>query len=71
LPWFLGFCFGDTAPADSIVSSYKVVNSGNVNELVQSHPVSYAHVKNWYKELTEEGKKAIAQNEKKLDTLLW
>lgn len=71
LPWFLGFCFGNTAPEDSIVRSCKDINEHNVNELVQSHPVPYGHVKSLDKHLTDDSKRAIALKEKKIDTLLW
>jgi hypothetical protein len=71
LPWFLPYCFGDPAPADSVVHKCKDLSSENVSELVLDIDIPFSHIKQYKDQLSPEAKAAIARNSKKLDTIIW
>ncbi|KAJ8319834.1 hypothetical protein KUTeg_001421 [Tegillarca granosa] len=71
MTWFLPFCFGQSAPEDSMVHRFKDLTADNVNDLLMEYPVPYSHVKELKNKLTNESKARIACNEEQLDTLLW
>lgn len=71
LPWFLPFCFGTAAPADSMVARCRDLTNENVNELIKEFPIPYSHLKQFKDQLTEKSKAKIAEYEEKLDTVLW
>ncbi|XP_078618031.1 uncharacterized protein LOC144885788 [Branchiostoma floridae x Branchiostoma japonicum] len=71
LPWFLPYCFGGEAPAGSMVRNCGHLTKENVNELVMTFDIPYAHIKPHKDCLTEEAKARIAQYTMDLDTLLW
>ncbi|XP_066264760.1 uncharacterized protein [Branchiostoma lanceolatum] len=71
LPWFLPYCFGSVAPAGSMVRNCGHLTKENVNELVMTFDIPYAHIKPHKDSLTEETKARIALYTTDLDTLLW
>ncbi|XP_019623383.1 PREDICTED: uncharacterized protein LOC109469324 isoform X1 [Branchiostoma belcheri] len=71
LPWFLPYCFGGEAPAGSMVRNCGHLTKENVNELVMTFDIPYAHIKPHKDSLTTEAKARIAQYTTDLDTLLW
>lgn len=71
MPWFLPFCFGQSAPEGSMVHRCRDVTGDNVNDLLIEYAVPYSHVKEFKDKLSNESKARIACNEEKLDTLLW
>ncbi|ESO89374.1 hypothetical protein LOTGIDRAFT_229223 [Lottia gigantea] len=71
LPWFLPFCFGESAPEDSLVRRCRDVTADNVNDLVAEFDVPYSHIKTFKDKLTEKSKARIASYEPKIDTVLW
>ena len=71
LPWFLPFCFGSPAPAESMVARCRDLTQENVNELIKEFQIPYSHLKKFKEQLTEKSKAKIAEHEEKLDTVLW
>lgn len=71
LTWFLPFCFGASAPSDSMVSRCRDLTNANVNELLKEFRIPYSHLKGYKDQLNNESKARIAANEEKLDTILW
>lgn len=70
MPWFLPFCFGESAPEDSMVKHCQTVTAENVNDLLKEFPIPYTHIKQHKDQLTAESKARIATTDK-LDTVLW
>jgi len=71
LPWFLPFCFGTPAPAETMVARCRDLTEANVNELLKEFAIPYSHLKQFKDKLTDESKARIAAKEDKLDTILW
>lgn len=71
LPWFLPFCFGTPAPAETMVARCRDLTNENVNELLKEFAIPYSHLKQFKDKLTDESKARIAAKEDKLDTILW
>lgn len=71
LPWFLPFCFGSPAPAETMVSRCRDITADNVNNLIKEFKIPYSHLKQHKSSLTDESKARIASYEEKLDTILW
>ncbi len=71
LPWFLPFCFGTPAPAESVVARCRDLTSENVNDLIKEFKIPYSHLKQFKEHLNDESKARIASYEEKLDTILW
>lgn len=70
-PWFLNYCFGKELPADSKVAKCKSMSKDNVNELVAEYDLPYTIIKPFKAHLNEKSKEKIAQNQEKLDTIIW
>jgi hypothetical protein len=71
LPWFLPFCFGTPAPAETMVARCRDLTNENVNELLKEFSIPYSHLKQFKDQLNESSKAKIATKEDKLDTILW
>jgi hypothetical protein len=71
LPWFLPFCFGTSAPEESMVARCRDLTSANVNDLIKEFKIPYSHLKQFKEHLNNESKARIASYEEKLDTILW
>jgi hypothetical protein len=71
LPWFLPFCFGTPAPAETMVSRCRDLTSENINTLIKEFKIPYSHLKQFKEHLNDESKARIASYEDKLDTILW
>jgi hypothetical protein len=71
LPWFLPFCFGTPAPADTMVSRCRDLTNDNINDLIKEFKIPYSHLKQFKDQLNDESKARIASYEDKLDTILW
>jgi hypothetical protein len=71
LPWFLSFCFGTPAPAETMVARCRDLTNENVNNLLQEFAIPYSHLKQFKDQLNETSKAKIAAKEEKLDTILW
>lgn len=71
LPWFLPFCFGTAAPADTMVARCRDLTNENVNDLLKEFAIPYSHLKQFKEHLNEASKAKIAAKEEKLDTVLW
>ena len=71
LPWFLSFCFGTPAPAETMVARCKDLTNENVNELLKEFAIPYSHLKQFKDQLNDISKAKIAAKEEKLDTILW
>lgn len=70
-PWFLPFCFGQDPPEGSKVHKCRNMNSENVNQLIAEFDLPYRLVKDFKNSLNNESKKALAQKQEKLDSILW
>jgi len=70
-PWFLPYCFGEELPKGSKVERCKNITNQNVNEIVAEFELPYSFLKNYKDNLNEKSKEKIANQEKKLDTLIW
>lgn len=71
LEWFLPYCYGQSAPADTTVGRMVTMNAENVNELLEGLNIPYLTVKPHKDKLTNASKGRIADREDKLDTVLW
>jgi hypothetical protein len=71
LPWFLPFCFGTPAPAETMVARCRDLTNENVNDLLKEFSIPYSHLKQFKEQLNEASKAKIAGKEDKLDTILW
>ncbi|CAF1258574.1 unnamed protein product [Rotaria sordida] len=71
LPWFLPFCFGTSAPAETMVARCRDLTNENVNDLLKEFSIPYSHLKQFKEHLNETSKAKIAAKEDKLDTILW
>lgn len=71
LEWFLPYCYGQSAPADTTVGRMVTMTAENVNELLESLNIPYLTVKPHKDKLTNASKGRIADREDKLDTVLW
>ena len=71
LPWFLSFCFGGPAPAETMVARCRDLTNENVNDLLKEFAIPYSHLKQFKDQLNEASKARIAEKEDKLDTILW
>jgi hypothetical protein len=71
LPWFLPFCFGTPAPAETMVARCRDLTNENVNDLLKEFSIPYSHLKQFKDQLNESSKAKIAAKEDKLDTILW
>ena len=71
LPWFLPFCFGTPAPAETMVARCRDLTAANVNDLLKEFDIPYSHLKQFKDHLNETSKAKIAAREEKLDTILW
>ncbi|CAF3653335.1 unnamed protein product [Rotaria socialis] len=71
LPWFLPFCFGSPAPAETMVARCRDITNENVNDLLKEFSIPYSHLKQFKEHLNEASKAKIAAKEDKLDTILW
>lgn len=71
LDWFLPYCYGQSAPADTTVGRIVSMNAENVNELLEGLNIPYLTVKPHKDKLTNVSKGRIADREDKLDTVLW
>lgn len=71
LPWFLPFCFGVPAPAETMVARCRDLTNENVNDLLKEFAIPYSHLKQFKDKLNEASKARIAEKEEKLDTILW
>ncbi|CAF4919672.1 unnamed protein product [Rotaria sp. Silwood1] len=71
LPWFLPFCFGTSAPSETMVARCRNLTNENVNDLLKEFSIPYSHLKQFKEHLNESSKAKIASKEDKLDTILW
>ncbi|UJR08982.1 hypothetical protein I4U23_013232 [Adineta vaga] len=71
LPWFLPFCFGTPAPAETMVARCRDLTNETVNGLLKEFAIPYSHLKEFKEQLSDESKARIAAKEDKLDTILW
>ncbi|CAF3921736.1 unnamed protein product, partial [Rotaria sordida] len=71
LPWFLPFCFGTSAPTETMVSRCRELTNENINTLIKEFKIPYSHLKQYKDHLNDESKARIASYEAKLDTILW
>ena len=71
LPWFLPFCFGTSAPDETMVSRCRNLTNENINDLIKEFKIPYAHLKQFKDQLNDASKARIASYEEKLDTILW
>ena len=70
MPWFLPYCYGESAPTDTLVKNCKDLTAENVNSLVKDYNIPYTHLKTVAEHLNDDSKEKIAYIEK-LDTVLW
>lgn len=71
LPWFLSFCFGTSAPQETMVFRCQDLTIENINTLIKEFKIPYSHLKQFKEHLSDESKARIASYEEKLDTILW
>ncbi|CAF1382962.1 unnamed protein product [Adineta ricciae] len=71
LPWFLPFCFGTPAPADTMVARCRDLTPDNINILLKEFKIPYSHLKQFKDQLNDSSKARIASYEETLDTILW
>ncbi|OWF42654.1 Serine/arginine repetitive matrix protein 2 [Mizuhopecten yessoensis] len=71
LPWFLSYCFGQSAPCGTVVHTCEDLNEKNINDKLKTCDIPYAHSRKFKKYLNVESKIKIATSEPRLDTVLW
>lgn len=70
--WFLPYCFGQELPKDSRIAQLHGMTSENVNELVKKYDnIPYSVLKKYKNALDDQSKEIIANQQEKLDTLIW